>query len=251
MKGIVQLLRDNAQREKRPFNLTRNQAGADSTLYLYDIISADWGASAQDMAVALAAADKTGTLSLHINSPGGDAFEGRAMASLLRAWQGKKVARIDSLCASAATTVALACDEVVMSTGSFFMIHNAWTFAYGDKNDLADVAALLNKIDGEIAADYVKATGAALSQVQDWMNAETWFTASEAVDAGFAASVAGGDDDEDADAAENRARTWNLAAYARAPKALIDRKPPARQSTPDWQAVIANNHRRLRLLELA
>ena len=240
--GIMQLLRDNMSKEQQPIVAVRSQASDDTTIYVYDVIDSYWGASAQGLVTALEGANTAGTLHVHFNTPGGDVFEGRAMANILKQWKGAKVAHVDALCASAGTTVALACDEVVMYTGAFFMIHNAWTFAYGNKNDLTETAALLDKIDGEIAADYVKASGATVDQVQAWMDAETWFNAQEAVDAGFAARVGGEQaDDEDA---QNRSRTWNLAAYAKAPKALTSAPKPVFDAAAAYQ----NNVRRMRLL---
>ena len=257
--SIVQLVRDNARRERRPLNLVRAEASTDSTLYLYDIIDAYWGINADDFAAQLASADASGTLHLRMNSPGGDVFEARTIASLLREWKGRKVAHVDGLAASAMTTIAMACDEMVMATGSFFMIHNAWTFAYGNKADLAEVAALLDQIDGEIARDYMRRSGASADKVAAWMNAETWFNAEEALANGFATSIAGADEpagdddepDEDDGSAENRAARWNLSAFANAPKALIDRPKPRPREQRDWGAVHANNSRRLRLLNLA
>ena len=119
---ILQLLRDNAQRVTKPVNAVWN--GDAATLYIYDVISADWGVSAMAVIDAIAQAGDAKTLNIHINSPGGDVFEGRAIMAALRRFEGKKVAHIDSLCASAATSIALACDEVIMADGAFFMIHN-------------------------------------------------------------------------------------------------------------------------------
>lgn len=241
--GIMQLLRDNMSKEQQPIVAVRAEGSNDTTIYVYDVIDSYWGASAQGLISALEGANTAGTLNVHFNTPGGDVFEGRAMANILKQWKGAKVAHIDALCASAGTTVALACDEVVMYDGSFFMIHNAWTFAYGNKSDLTETAALLDKIDGEIAADYVKASGATLDQVKAWMDAETWFTAEEAVAAGLAARM-GGESDED-DGAENRARSWNLTAYAKAPKALLELPKPR---AVDMARAYENNVRRMRLL---
>lgn len=96
-----------------------------------------------------------------------------------------------------------------MGKGALFMIHKAWTFAYGNADDLMASAALLEKIDGTLVQTYADRTKQDASTVADWMAAETWFTADEAVSAGFADSVA---------ATEAKAQAWNLSAYANAPK---------------------------------
>jgi len=123
MKQIVQLYRDNLDRAKQPVNLVRN--ASEASLYVYDVIDSYWGVSALSVIDAVAQAGDAEVLHVYINSPGGDVFEGRAIMAALNRFNGKTVAHIDSLCASAATSIALACDEVEMSAGAFFMIHNA------------------------------------------------------------------------------------------------------------------------------
>ena len=83
---------------------------------------------------------------------------------------------------------------------------------------------MLEKIDGTIAADYLRKTGASVDQVASWMDAETWFTAQEALDAKLVDSIVGAEAAAAADATEAAAR-WNLSAYANAPK--LARRPPA------------------------
>lgn len=151
------------------------------------------------------------TIHLRINSPGGDVFDARAIATAITQHKSTVVAHVDGLAASAASYIAIAADEVEMAPGSFLMIHKAWTFAFGNSEDLLSTAALLEKIDGSLAADYAKKTGKSNAQIEDWMSAETWFTAEEAVTEGFAGKVS-----EDPDeAVEN---SWDLSVFAHAPK---------------------------------
>jgi len=132
------------------------------------------------------------------------------MATALRQFKGTVIAHIDGIAASAATWVALAADEVAIGDGAFFMIHNSWTFAMGDKATMLDTAALLEKIDGTIVADYARKTGKGEEEIRAWMDAETWFTGQEAVDNGFA--------DRLAEEKANVDNAWNLDAYRNAPK---------------------------------
>lgn len=219
-----QLYRDNAQRQAHNVIGVRNEDSA--TIYLYDVIDTYWGVSAKDMIDALDAAKGVPLVNLHINSPGGDVFEARAIIAAMKRFDGKIVAHIDSLAASAATSVALAASEVVISQGAFFMIHNASGMVWGDKNAMRETADLLEKIEGAIVADYTGKTGRDESQIVAWMNDETWFSADEALANGFVDRIA------DAPQAKN---TWNLAAFDKAPKALLtppaDPEPPARQPT--------------------
>ena len=241
---ILQLLRDNAGREMRPANLVRN--GAEASLYVYDIISADWGVSAMGVIDALAQAGDAETLNVYINSPGGDVFEGRAIMAALGRFEGKKIAHVDSLCASAATSIALACDEVRMADGAFFMIHNAKTLAYGDKTALRNTADTVEKIEGSIVADYTKKTGKDEEQVRAWMDAETWFTAAEAKAEGFIDNIVSSDGK-----AKN---TWNLSAFANAPKSPPPDPNPEPNNEPDPEAgffMSAANANRLRIAQIA
>lgn len=242
MKKLVQLLRDNASTERQPINLVRAEGSADATLYIYDVIDAYWGINAKEVAQAIAGLSATDTLHLRINSPGGDVFEARAIAAAIAQHAGKTVAHIDGLAASAATTIASSADEVEIVDGGFYMIHNAWTFAMGNKHDLQETAGLLDKVDGAIMADYARRTGATTEQIVQWMDAETWFSAQEAVDNKFADRLA-----EPAKASNGTGRHFNLAVYDKTPKALLENTQPP---TPDYAAARAANERRLRLLSI-
>lgn len=239
---ILQLLRDNAGREKQPVNVIRN--GDHARVNIYDVIDAYWGFGAINMINAVAEAGDAKVLDVYINSPGGDVFEGRAIMAELRRFPGKTVAHIDSLCASAATSIALACDEVEMSDGAFFMIHNASGAVWGDKNAMRETADLLEKVEGAIVADYTGKTGKDEKQIIDWMNAETWFSAEEAVEHGFV--------DRLAPTASKAKNTWNLAAFAKAPEALLKVEEPKPEEKPveTNPAMTVANANRLKLLQI-
>lgn len=239
MKKLFQLLKANAKAKPEPIKV---EASADvSTIYLYDVIDADYGVNATDFAAALSNVAPNATINLRINSPGGDVFEARAIATAIKAHAGKVVAFIDGLAASAATTIAAVCDEVEIADGSFYMIHNAWTLALGDKNDFRTTADLLDKIDGAIRADYSKRTGISEDEIAAFMDAETWFTAADAVEKGFADRLA-------PEPKAKNASSWNVSAYDNAPEIL--NAPAPKAEAPDFAAVRAHNERRLRLLSI-
>lgn len=138
------------------------------------------------------------------------------MATAVAQHTSKVIAHVDGLAASAATHVALAAAEVEIAAAAFFMIHNGWAFAIGGKEDMLQMAELLEKVDHQIAADYVRQTGNSLEQVVEWMDAETWFTADESIEHGFADRLA----PETAEAlAVASATPWDLSAYEHAPRA--------------------------------
>lgn len=228
---LLQLLRDNATRE--PTGL-RMEASADATtIYLYDVIDPYWGISATEVVKQIVGLKDT-AINLRINSPGGDVFDGRAIATAI-AQHGNVTAWIDGLAASAATYVATAAKTVNMAEGAFFMVHEAWTLAYGNKHDLGKTADLLDKIDQSIVNDYAKKTGQSADQIIEWMQAETWFSAAEAKDNGFIDAIVDG---------ETASNQWNLSAYSNAPQALTAPK----QDEPDYQHIRDACERRLRLL---
>lgn len=217
MNQIIQLYLDNAKREKQIVNMIRN--GAEATVFIYDIISRDWGVNAKSFLADIALAGDAEVLHVRINSPGGDVFESRAIIEAIKRFPGKTIGHIDSLAASAATSCALACDEVEISDGGFFMIHNASGIAYGDKSVLRERADLLEKIEGVISGEYASESGQTPEQIVAWMEAETWFTAAEAIAAGFIDRVA---------TTAKASNTWNLAAFTKTPQALLKpRQAPA------------------------
>lgn len=218
MNNIMQLYKDNAALKKQPVNLVRNESEA--TLYIYDVISADWGISAKMVIEAIAQAEGVPLLNIRINSPGGDVFEARAIIEAIKRFAGKTIAHIDSVAASAATGIACAADEVLMAEGAFYMIHNASGVAWGDKNVMRETADLLEKVEGSIVADYVAKTQQEQQQIIDWMDAETWFSAQEAIDNGFVDGLS---------PTAKVGNLWNLAAYGKVPAALTAPPPEPQQ----------------------
>lgn len=225
MHKLLNLLKANAS--GKPL---RNDAAQDGAhIYLYDVIDPYFGVSAEGLKEPLAAAAGK-TVHLHINSPGGDVFESIAMASMLAAHDGDVIVHIDGVAASAATRVALAGKEVRIADSGLLMIHNSWTMAWGNAEDIRKTADLLDKIDAGIAADYARKTGKPIDEISALMNAETWFSAQEAKDIGLVDHI---------DTTTQASNKWDLSAYANAPK--------PDNSIADMRA---SNERRLKLLQI-
>lgn len=248
MNKLRQLLSTNAAASRKPVNLVRAEGGSEATLYIYDVIDAWWGIAAIDVAQAVAALDASTTLHVRFNTPGGDVFEGRAIRTALQQFKGKTIGHIDGLCASAGTTIADACDEIQISQGAFYMIHNGWTLAMGDKNEMKKTFDLLSQIDAAIVGDYASRTGKDAAQITAWMDAETWFSADEAVSNGFATSVAALPEKT---TNQNAQKLWDLTAFDKAPQALLDAKNQPKPEEFDYAAARAHNERRLRVLQIA
>lgn len=230
---LLQLLLSNAE---TPRQFRCEEKDEEATIYLYDVIDDYWGVSAQSFVTQLAALTAK-TVHLRVNSPGGDVFAARAMATAVRGYRGKVISHIDGVAASAATYVALAAAEVEMTQGAFFMIHKAWALGIGNSEDMLALAALLEKVDGTIAADYQRKTGKDLDQIQRWMAEETWFTADEALEAGFIDRIF------DGDPVDNR---WDLTAYDKAPRVAT----AVSDVDADASEIRARQARKLKYLEM-
>lgn len=236
MRHLLTLLARNreAARAARPSAVIAS-SGDSATVYLYGAIVSSaieaeyWGGVAAESFVPELAALKASTIHLRIDSPGGDVFGGQAIAQALREHPATVVAHVDGVAASAATVVATAADQVVMAEGALYMVHRAWTVAFGNKNELLDTAALLEKVDATLAAQYASKTGMSVEKALTLMDDETWMNAEEAVAQGFADRVYA----PEKDSKKTQAR-WDLSAYLKAP----EQEPaptPVSASHRDWQ----------------
>jgi ATP-dependent protease ClpP protease subunit len=168
------------------------EADDGATISIYDVIGEDiWTGGGFTAKRAAAALRSIGAkdVTVNVNSPGGDMFEGLAIYNLLADHPGKVTVRVMGLAASAASIIAMAGDEIQMGLGSFLMIHNAWGVVVGNRNDMRDAADMFGQFDGAMADIYVHRTGAKKKDVEKWMDAETFMSASEAVANGFATST--------------------------------------------------------------
>ena len=192
---------------------------APNVIYIYDVIvtsdsDAEWWGGVSSETVVKTLAGMTGPVIARINSPGGDVFGGVAIANAFKAYDGEITAYVDGYAASAASTIAIAADKVIMGgDGSMFMIHKAGTFAWGNADDFTDMANILAKIDNNIAKAYADKTGKTPEEIMTLLNAgDTWFTAAEALELGLADEMAPGKDK----AAQNAAQPkWDLTAYGK------------------------------------
>lgn len=126
---------------------------------------------------------------IKLNSPGGDVFEGIEIYNYLKDHSSNVTVEVTGIAASAATFIVAGADEVIMNVGTSLMIHEASTFAWGNKSDIQKTLNALETIDESILSIYSEKTGQSNDQLEEWMNEEKWFTADEAVEFGFADSV--------------------------------------------------------------
>lgn len=189
------LVRADAAR-RHPFeirNAAETTSGTSAAMYLYGAISSwGWGDTVSAKSVIKALADlDVDHLDVHIHSPGGDAFEGIAILNALRNHRADVTVHIDGIAASAASFIAMAGDEIVMGGGTEMMIHDASMLTWGNPEQLRADADWLDKQSQNIASIYADRAGGTADNWRALMQAETWYTADEAVSAGLADRVSG------------------------------------------------------------
>lgn len=128
-------------------------------------------------------------LTLWIDSYGGSVFAAAGIYNALKEHQGKITAKIDSKAMSAASVIAMAADEILMSPTAVMMIHNPLTGAYGNMHDLRKTADILDTIKESIINAYITKTGRSRNKISQMMDEETWMSSNVAVKEGFADGV--------------------------------------------------------------
>jgi len=189
-------------------------------LLIYDSIGESFwggGVTAESIKQKLDEAGDVSKISVRINSPGGDVFEGSAIYSLLSQHKAPVECYVDGLAASAAFTIAMAADTIHISESAMMMCHNAWGMCIGSASDMEQTAGVLSKVSGTMRDIYSKRSGMKADQVQELMDAETWMTAEEAVEQGFADDVISRDDEDDEEA-QALAASYDLSKFKNAGK---------------------------------
>lgn len=193
----------------------------DATISIYEVIGEDpWtggGVTVKRIDGALRAIGASKDVTVNINSPGGDVFEGIAIYNRLREHQGRVTVKVLGLAASAASIIAMAGDEIQIGASSFIMIHNAWVLAIGNRHDMREVADFLEPFDRALADVYVSRTSQELDDVQKAMDSETWFNGSTAVELGYADGLLAADEvanDEAPPAEEDEVKALRRAEMA-------------------------------------
>jgi len=174
------------------------KAATDSGISIYGRIGEDWegqGVTAKRISAALRAIGDNDVV-VSVNSPGGDFFEGVAIYNLLREHKKKVTVKVVGLAASAASVIAMAADELQIAKSGFLMIHNSWAVVMGNRHDLKESAAVLEKFDSSMAEVYADRSGMDKDEAEKMMDAETWLSAEDAIEMGLADAVLAADEVE-------------------------------------------------------
>lgn len=187
----------------------RNAVGSpEADLWVYDEIGM-WGLAATDLVRDLGDV-KAGVINLHINSPGGEVFDGIAIYNALRAHPAAIHVVIDGLAASIASVIAMAGDTVRIAPNATVMIHEGHMVAIGDAAEMRKAAELLDRCSNNIASIYATHAGHDVEHWRGLMRAETWFNAKEAVASGLADEVLA---TKPTKTAPSNHVSWDLRAY--------------------------------------
>lgn len=175
---------------KKYFQLTQNNNEVDIQIY-GDITSWDWFES--DISSYTLSKQIEGlecdVINVYINSYGGEVAEGLAIYNQLKRHKAKVKTICDGFACSAASVVFMAGDERVMSTASLLMIHNAWTWASGNANDLRKQADDLDKITQASINAYMQEVNVTEEELKQMLDDETWITPQEAIEKGFITTI--------------------------------------------------------------
>lgn len=186
---------EQLEKIERKFETKKNESDNTTEITIYGVIGDSWwedSVSASDIDAALK--NITGDIVIHLNSPGGDAFDGIAIYNRLKKHDGKVTIHVDGWACSAASVIAMAADKLYMGLGSMLMIHEASSFVWGTKTEMRKEADVLDKLEEGIIDIYMTKANVSREEIRAMVDAETWFSAQEAVDLGFATA----DDTDDA-----------------------------------------------------
>lgn len=195
------------------------KASNDASINMYDVIGKTYDGDGVRLRMVDAILRQVGDesdVTININSPGGDYYEGVAIYSRLREHKGKVTVKILGLAASAASVIAMAGDKILIAKPANIMIHNAWGVAVGNAAKLIEAAEHLDKLSTEMAGIYSDKTGVSNSRIQALMDVDTHLNGPKSVDMNFAHGLL----ESDQIARENNKKTNSLAEIRRIEYAL-------------------------------
>ncbi|RLK63606.1 Clp protease ClpP [Atopobacter sp. AH10] len=130
-----------------------------------------------------------GNITVWINSPGGDCVAAAQIYNMLIDYKGDVTVKVDGIAASAASVIAMAGTNVLMSPVSMLMIHNPMTIAFGNKGEMEKAISMLDEVKESIINAYEIKTGLSRTKLSHLMDSETWMDAHKAVELGFADDI--------------------------------------------------------------
>ncbi|WP_273947698.1 head maturation protease, ClpP-related [Leuconostoc mesenteroides] len=185
-----------------------------------DIVSEKWfdeETSATSFRDALKELGDVSTINLSINSGGGSVFDGIAIYNMLKSHKATVNVYIEGLAASIASVIAMAGDTITMRSGSMIMVHMPWTLSQGNAEEMRKTADTLEKTGDSIVDIYSERTGISSDDIRNIMNDETWLSAEEAVEQGWATKL------DKKEAVMNSVPKEILGRFSNVPKNVLER----------------------------
>ena len=210
----------------------RNEAGQTPELFIYDDIDDWWGVSAQSVVDQIRAMDAP-EINVRINCRGGMVFEGIAIYNALRLHKANVHISIEGLAASIASVIAMAGDTVTIAENAMMMIHNPYGWATGDAEAMRKTAEVMDKIADSIAVSYTARTGKSIEELKALMDAETWFTAQEALGMGLVDQI---------DEPVKAAACFDLSRFTNAPAGFGRPPEPENRQEPEQEQPAVSAH---------
>lgn len=159
-----------------------------NTINIYDQIGENWDGTGMTARIAnsVLRRAKGEPVTVNVNSPGGDFFEGVTIYNMLREYEGAVTVNVIGLAASAASVIAMGADTLNIAKAGFLMIHNSWGVVIGNQHDLRDAAETFAVFDKAMAGVYADRSGIDEKEIASLMSADHWMTGEQAVEQGFA-----------------------------------------------------------------
>lgn len=217
------------------------RANGSAEILIYEPIGQDFFGSGLTARRFIADLERLGDVKdilVRINSPGGEVFDGFAIYNALKNHPAQVHIQIDGLAASIASIIAMAGDLITMGDGAMMMIHNPWTIAIGDSDDMRKTADMLDKVSEGLLDAYESRTGMSRDEIKTMLASETWFTAAEAIANGFA------DERTDSEATEPEAIKDQFKKFAADFRAKSANVSPLRVAAMATQSAAADSHRK-------
>ena len=216
--------------------LKSEKSGDAGTIYIHDTIGPEWMGMVSSKGVAreLQSLGSIKEVKVHINSNGGDAYQGIGIYNLLKDHPARVVTVVDGIAASAAGLLMMAADWITMPKNASWMIHEPQMAMRGTVNELRQMADVLDNLNDQVADIYADRTGISKDEILAMMAAETWLTGQKAMEMGIINQVT-----------ENKAVTtkMDLSMFTNVPGDLLRQLEEAEQD--DWQENLKNKREML------
>lgn len=188
-RAVATAICDGPQHQAGRFEFKAADVDGNAELLLYEFIGYDWwsdsGMTAKQFDDELKGLGVVKNLTIRINSPGGDVWDGMSIFNMLATYSAPTTVIVEGLAASIASVIAMAGDTVKAAEMSQLMIHDSWTYGVGNEQAFRELADVLSKIDGQIAETYAKRAGKDVGYFRELQDKDTYLTAAEAKEIGL------------------------------------------------------------------